>query len=88
MSPDWIEIYKTYTGDELAAEITSLKNAISAASGITAQGVGSKNYARDLNHLTSRLAAAVRVQNLRTSSAIGPRLSGHWGVPDFSSTRV
>ena len=88
MSPEWIEIYKSYTSDELDVAISTLKKQLEDASGITAQGAGSKNYSRDLIHLQNRLHAAVRVRNLKTTSNQGGRQAGSWGVMDFSKLRV
>lgn len=87
-SSDWIEIYGSYSAEELDAEIASLKQQLSAANGMVSQGAGSKSYQRDLLHLQNRLHSAIRVRNNRTSSALGPRDSGAWGVADFSGVRV
>jgi hypothetical protein len=87
-SPDWIEIYGAYSGEELTNEITALKKQLSDASGITSQGAGSKSYQRDLLHLQNRLHAAVRVQNNRSRASLPPSMNGSYGQADFSRVRV
>lgn len=87
-SQDWIEIYRSYTDDELAEELNDLKKQLKSAGGITGQGSGSVNYSRDLLHLQGRLHACVRVRGERSSSSFGPKANGHWGVADFSGVRV
>lgn len=88
MDQDWIEIYRSYSADELASEITRLKKAISDADGINSASSGSKTYQRDLLHLKNRLQAAVRVSGQVGASGRSPRDAGLWGVPDFSGAKV
>ncbi len=76
-SPEWIEIFRSYTQDELFAHVAKLKQNISVFS---QQAVGSKSFTRDLNELRSQLAAAVRVQNERSQ---GSRVNQSVGVTDF-----
>jgi len=61
----WMEIYRSYTTEDLAEEITQLKKDVRGA--FTAQGSGGVNHQRDLGQLESRLQAAVRVQNERAN---------------------
>lgn len=76
-SPEWVEIYESYSSDDLAGEIARLKKLLTDASGFTAMGSGSKNHQQDLGELRSQLSAAVRVQKARTA---GPSS----GIMDFS----
>lgn len=76
-SPEWLEIFRSYTPEELTAHITALKKEISV---YAAQQVGSKSYTKDLAELRSQLSSAVRVQSERSSSA--PAAAG---VGDFSA---
>lgn len=78
MSNDWIEIYRDYSGEELDAEITKLKQ---EATLYTAQNIGDKGYQKSLEMVQNRLHAAIRVRNERRQS--GGQNPG-WGVPDFS----
>lgn len=85
-STDWLTIYRTYSAAELAEEVTWLK--VQMRNPFNAQGVGSKNYQRDVGELRGRLQAAIRVQQERgTSASQTPMERGDWGVPDFSSAR-
>ena len=56
---DWIEIYSSYTSEELAAELAQLKNDVRGS--LAAQGHGATSHQRDLGELRDRLAAATRV---------------------------
>lgn len=67
-SPEWLEIFRSYTPDELTAHITQLKSEISV---YTSQGHGDKNYTKDLAELRSQLSSAIRVQNERAAKARG-----------------
>jgi len=75
-SQEWIEIYRSYSGDELDDEIDSLKQQLSIFS---SQSVGSKSFTRDLETLKNRLHAATRVKK-----EMGQPDVGSSGVTDFS----
>jgi hypothetical protein len=60
-----IEVYQSYTGPELAAEITRLKV---ARQGFLSQSVGGKSYTQDLRRVDDMLQACIRVQNQGASS--------------------
>jgi len=79
-SPEWMEVYRTYTGEELSTEIAALKKQKSVYSG---QNIGAKGYTKDLHELMNQLHAAVRVQNERTHQG-----DGSSGTVDFSQVRV
>lgn len=85
-SSEWIEIYRSYSAEELAEEIADLKLQLKRASGINSQGIGSKSYQRDLLHLQNRLHAAIRVQRL--GSITSQRDSNMWGIPDASGVNI
>ncbi len=53
---NWMEIYRSYTGEELVEEITQLKKDVRGA--FSQQGSGSVNHQRDLGQLEARLQAA------------------------------
>ncbi len=61
----WIEIYSSYTGEELAAEIVQLKGELTI---YRTQSVGSKSFERDLESLKNRLHAAVRARNEKNNA--------------------
>lgn len=79
----WMEIYRSYGGEELASEITTLQKDLSG--GFRSQGSGSVQHERDLQELRDRLQAAVRVKNERNARGSGNgnkgRVSfgGSWG---------
>ena len=73
---DWVEIYATYSGGELAAEIDALKK---LATPISSQQIGSKSYTKDLREVRDRLQAANRVLRTRNASA-----ADYTAVADFS----
>lgn len=77
-SPEWLEIFRSYTGEELAAQITELKKQVSVFS---SQQVGSKSYTKDLGELRGQLSAAIRVQKERSQE---PGVNQSVGVTDFS----
>jgi hypothetical protein len=77
-NPEWIEIFRSYTPEELSAHVQKLKGQISV---FTAQQIGSKSYTKDLNELRGQLAAAVRVRNERGASTVS---NPFVGVVDFS----
>lgn len=79
-STDWVEIYESYSAQELAEEISRLKQAAKDGENFTAQSVGGKSYSADLNELRTKLAAAIRVQTNAGASA-RPRI----GVANFGN---
>lgn len=89
MDQDWVEIYRSYSADELAETIASLKKAVRDAEGISGASAGSKTFQRDFVHIKNRLQAAIRVQgNSGSTAENAARNAGMWGVPDFSNTKV
>ncbi len=76
---NWIEIYRTYTPEELAAEIASLKE---WSAPVASQGAGEKSYTKEAN-FGARLASACRVQSERSGNS-----PGAVGIPDFSKIQV
>lgn len=87
-SPDWFEIYRTYTGEELEAERILLRKQITDAAGITGQAAGNVSYQRDLQHLQQRLHAVTRVQTEKSQSGLSPSQAGYHGRANFSNVRV
>ena len=83
MSTEWMEIYGSYSADELDVEIERLKK---EATLYTTQQEGSKAYTKALTEVRDRLHAAVRVRNERRNRRSGGRDS--WAVPDFSRVQV
>ena len=79
-SPEWLEIYATYSDAELVAEVAALKRQNSIFS---SQTVGSKSFTRDLQELKNKLSSAIRVQTERGQSANNK----NWSVTDFSRIR-
>jgi hypothetical protein len=71
---NWMEIYRSYTPEELAEEITQLKKDLRG--GFTAQGSGSVNHQRDVSSLEARLQGATRVQNERANRHQGNPMKG------------
>jgi len=63
---DWKTIYRAYSGEELAAEITQLRKA--AKGGFAAQSSGGVSHQRDLGEIRDRLAAATEVQRERSGN--------------------
>jgi hypothetical protein len=57
---DWLIIYRSYSVEELAAEIIFLKEEMKNP--YSAQGLGSQSAQRDLRQLRERLSAATRVR--------------------------
>jgi hypothetical protein len=76
MSTDWLEIYRDYSGEELDAEITRMKQ---EATVYLSQNIADKSYQKSLDEVRNRLHAAIRVRNERRNSM------PNWGVPDFSA---
>jgi hypothetical protein len=60
---DWLIIYRSYTDEELAAEVTFLRKEMQNP--YSAQGLGSQSAQRDLRQLQERHSAAVRVRSER-----------------------
>ncbi len=83
MSPDWIEIYGSYTPDELAVERARLKKLLEDKQGLTAQGYGTKNWQSDLNELRNQFHACQRAINARANAN-----TARVGVMDYSQVRV
>lgn len=81
MSSEWIEIYRSYSGEELELEVTRLKR---EATLYASQQDGQVGYTKALSEVRDRLHAAIRVQGERRRSSAGE--SG-WAVPDFSGVR-
>ena len=77
-SPEWQEIYRTYSDAELAAEAAALKL---QATNLGSQTVGSQSLTADLTEVKNRLHAAVRVQNERVNP---PSTNPDVGFTDFS----
>lgn len=74
----WIEIYSSYTSDELTDAIDRLKGEISI---YRTQSLGSKSFERDLQELKNQLQAAIRVKGTLPQT-------GNSGVMDFSGVCV
>ena len=64
-----LEIYRSFTPDELVAERVDL---LKQRKGFTSQQAGGKSYTQDLGRIDDQLQALVRVQNERG----GPQLGG------------
>jgi hypothetical protein len=79
----WMEIYRSYTGDELTQEIADLKADLKGA--YASQSSGSISHQRNIGELRDRLQAATRVINER-AGAHDP--SKRVGQADFSETSV
>lgn len=77
MSTDWLEIYRDYSGEELEAEITRMKQ---EATVYLSQNIADKSYQKSLDEVRNRLHAAIRVRNERRYRDVPA-----WGVPDFSA---
>lgn|GEM_PF-6402219 len=77
MSTDWLEIYRDYSGEELEAEITRMKQ---EATVYLSQNIADKSYQKSLDEVRNRLHAAIRVRNERRYRDVPS-----WGVPDFSA---
>ncbi len=78
---DWKIIYRSYNGDELDAEIASIKQGLKG--GFTSQGSGSVSHTRDTTDLRDRLRAATEVKSERSGTA-APRQA----TVDFSNSRT
>lgn len=57
---DWLIIYRSYSVEELANEITFLREEMQNP--YSAQGLGSQSAQRDMRELKNRLSAATRVR--------------------------
>jgi hypothetical protein len=77
---DWKVIYRGYSGEELDAEMASLRKSL--AGGFVSQGSGSVSHTRDTTELRDRLKAATEVKNERSASSGVPRSA----QADFSGT--
>jgi hypothetical protein len=75
---DHLEIYQSYTDEELVTEIAELKK---QRKGYLSQSAGGKSYSQDLRRIDDMLRACIRVQNERRSSAQG---GGSFAIVDFS----
>lgn len=65
---DYLEVYQSFSTQELADEVTRLKT---ERKGFTSQSAGSKSYTQDLRRIDDMIRAAVRVQNERGSGRTG-----------------
>ncbi|MES2569350.1 MAG: hypothetical protein V4710_04765 [Verrucomicrobiota bacterium] len=61
-SPEWLEIYRNYDDAKLDQEIAEIE---AEKSVYTSQGVGNKNYTKDLSEIRGRLSSAYRVKSER-----------------------
>ena len=77
-SLEWMEIYRSYSPEELDTEITMLK---AQATLYTSQSIGEKSHTKDLVMVQNRLQAAIRVRNERVNLYSNPS----YGVADFSN---
>lgn len=75
---DWQEIYRTYSTEELQAEIAALKK---LATPLTSQQMGSKSYTKDLREIRDRLQAAIVVLHPTLSQGYENNFTA---VPDFT----
>jgi hypothetical protein len=75
----WLQIYRGYTDEELASEITWLK--VQARNPFSVQSEGARSVTRSTSEMRDRLAAATQVTNERGGADRGLR---HM-VPDFSN---
>jgi hypothetical protein len=57
---DWLIIYRAYTPEELAEEISFLREEMKNP--YSAQGLGSQSAQRDMRALQNRLSAAIRIR--------------------------
>jgi hypothetical protein len=76
---DHLEVYQSFSTEELTEEVTRLKT---ARKGYLSQSAGSKAYTQDLRRVDDMLRAAVRVQNERGSSV--STAAGSRGTVNFS----
>ena len=65
----WMEIYRSYTSEELATERTELQKTLKGS--LTSQASGTVSGTKDLQEARDRLQALTRVQNERRSRAAG-----------------
>ena len=72
---DYLEVYQSFSTEELAEEVTRLKV---SRKGYLSQSAGSKSYTQDLRRVDDMLRAAVRVQNERSHASSSQR-----GTVDF-----
>jgi|APCry1669189000_1035189.scaffolds.fasta_scaffold46409_2 hypothetical protein len=77
-SSEWMEIYRSYTPEEIENEITGLKK---EATLYTQQTSGEKSYTKELRLVQDRLQAAIRIRNERTLGARRPSVA----FPNFSN---
>ena len=79
----WMEIYRSYTSEELVAEMSELREDLSGA--YQSQSSGSTSHQRNLGECRDRLQAATRVRDER---------AGKWdsdkrhGQADFSGSSI
>lgn len=79
----WMEIYRSYTAEELAVEVAEARADLKGA--YAAAATGSTSHERNIPELVDRLQAATRVRNER---------AGDWdsdkrhGVVDFGGTDI
>lgn len=77
---DWIEIYDSYTVEELESEITRLKEQV--ANPYVNQSEGQRGYTRSINEDRAKLSAAIQVQRERGRNTVRRH-----GQADFSDFR-
>ena len=76
---EWLMVYRSYSDSDLEAEITWLKTQV--RNPFLTQTEGGRGVSRSTAEFRTRLAAAVMVQNERSST--DPR----HGEPDFSGVQ-
>jgi len=77
---DWMEIYRTYSSEELDEEVAQLKKDLKGS--YSGQGVGAVNFQRDLSMLQSRLQAIARIRNEQANA-----INSGVGQVDFGNVR-
>jgi hypothetical protein len=64
---EWLQIYDSYTDEELTEEVTWLKTQV--RNPFNAQTEGARSYARSTAEMRTRLAAATQIQQGRSNSS-------------------
>ena len=78
---NWVSIYRAYSAEDLADEITFLKK--QSRNPFVSQTEGNRSYSLAPSQISERLAAAMQVKQERAN----PRARRH-GVADFSGIRM